>query len=255
LDLRIKNKKALIIGAGKGLGLCLSQKLLDEGAWICGVAKSEKGLAELEKRNTYKRILSYAIDLSQIGTEQKLLHFLHNNDFFPDIIVYCMGNSLEIKKITKIADYWRELYRIMFEIQLVINEECLPEMRKRGWGRIVSTGSVAALEAHGPISYCTFKAMLAAYNRSLGRREAANGIIISTVLPGAFHFPGNIWDECAKTNVTRLNKLLQFQKIGRLGRVDELADFMLFLCSEQASFNAGGIYPVDGGLGSAFFQS
>lgn len=142
---------------------------------------------------------------------------------------------------------------MIFEVPLLVNEEYLPSMRKNKWGRIVFTGSVASLEAQGPVSYCTFKAMLAAYCRSAGRQEAANGVIMSAVLPGAFRFSGNNWDNISHTNSSFIQDFLQnHQRIGRFGNVEELTDFMLFLCSEQASFNAGGIYPVDGGLGTAY---
>jgi NAD(P)-dependent dehydrogenase (short-subunit alcohol dehydrogenase family) len=254
MELDIRNKMALIIGAGRGLGACLSRKLLKEGACVCGVARRREGLEKLRHSAPADRLLLHAVDLLPEGSEEELLSFMQGQGFSPDIIVHCMGEQPTAKG-THSAALWRTQYRAIFEIPLLINEACLPSMRVRGWGRIVLTGSAAALEAQGPISYCTFKAMLAAYCRSAGRQEAISGVIMSAVLPGAFRFPGSTWDRIAQMDPDSVQDFLQHrQKIGRFGTLEELTNFMLFLCSEQASFNAGGIYPVDGALGTAFFQ-
>ncbi|MEG6505551.1 SDR family NAD(P)-dependent oxidoreductase [Nitratidesulfovibrio sp. 1201_IL3209] len=255
MELEIRGRKALIIGAGHGLGACLSRKLIQEGACVCGVARRREGLEDLRHCAPSDRLLLHAVDLLPEGAEDELFTFLQERDFSPDIVVHCMGGRQQSTKDIPTAILWRTLYRALLEIPLLINESCLPAMRARGWGRIVLTGSVAALEAQGPVPYCIFKSMLAAYCRSAGRQEAARGVILSAVLPGAFRFPGSTWDRIAQTDPGSTQEFLQqHQKIGRFGSGEELADFMLFLCSEQASFNAGGIYPVDGGLGTAFFQ-
>jgi NAD(P)-dependent dehydrogenase (short-subunit alcohol dehydrogenase family) len=255
MELNIRDRNALIIGAGHGLGACLSMKLLQEGACVCGVARRWEGLEDLRHYAPTDRLLLYAVDLMPEGAEEGLLSFLQGRAFSPDIVVHCMGGQPQTAKGMHTAALWRTQYRALFEIPLLINEACLPAMRARGWGRIVLTGSTAALEAQGPVPYCTFKAMLAAYCRSAGRQEAASGVIMSAVLPGAFRFPGSTWDRISQADPGSVQDFLQQrQKIERFGTVKELADFMLFLCSEQASFNAGGIYPVDGGLGTAFFQ-
>ena len=172
----------------------------------------------------------------------------------PDILVHCMGGKPDLPAGTPPYKVWRAWYRILFELPFIFDETFLPAMREKGWGRIVHTGSVASLEAQGPTAYCSFKAMQAAYVRAVGRKEAARGVVMSAVLPGAFTAPDNRWERLLHSDPeSAADFVRQRMPIGRLGTAREIASFMLFLCSEQASFNAGGIYTVDGAQGTAFF--
>ena len=154
MELNIKNRKALII-AGHGIGACLCKNLVHEGAVVCGVARSSVGLQELHRSIPAAGLLTYAINLLPEGAEEGLFSFLQEQKFSPDIVVHCMGGQPQPTKET--AALWRSLYRSMFEIPLLINEECLPAMRAQGWGRIIHTGSAAALEAQGSVPYSPSK--------------------------------------------------------------------------------------------------
>lgn len=255
MELNIEGKKALIIGAGHGIGFELANMLLEEQAEVCAVARKAKSLSRLQKKDTKSRLLTFNADLVPEETENVLLHFLKKQTFEPDILVHCMGARPCIPDGAPIHKIWRAWYRMLFELPLIFDEAFLPSMRKKRWGRIIHTGSVAALESQGPVTYCSFQAMRIAYVRSAGRKEAANGIVMSAVLPGAFTALGNRWDRLMSSEPDTAKMFVQQRiPVGRFGTADEIASFMLFLCSEKASFNAGGIYPVDGAQGTAFFQ-
>ena len=127
-------------------------------------------------------------------------------------------------------------------------------MRERQWGRIVNISSISSVENHGPVAYCSAKAALNAYTRSMGRVLAAEGVVLSSVLPGAVFTEGGYWDDALKNRPEHVRKYLEERMaIKRFGRLEEVSELVVFMCSEQASFCIGSIMPVDGGQGRSFF--
>jgi 3-oxoacyl-[acyl-carrier protein] reductase len=132
-------------------------------------------------------------------------------------------------------------------VAVELNRELVPHMQKQKWGRVVHISSVSGTENQGTVPYCSMKAALNAYTRSFGRVVAGDGVCVSAVLPGAVFTSGGYWDhERAQAFVT--NRMA----IGRLGKVEEIAKFVGFLCSDDASFVVGSTFLVDGGQGRAF---
>jgi 3-oxoacyl-[acyl-carrier protein] reductase len=110
------------------------------------------------------------------------------------------------------------------------------------------------MENHGPVTYCAIKAALTAYTRSFGGVVAPNGVVVSTVLPGAVFTEKGYWDLTSKRNPEHVRKYLtERMRIGRFGKTEEIGNFVTYLCSELASFNTGSIIPIDGGQGRGYF--
>jgi 3-oxoacyl-[acyl-carrier protein] reductase len=127
-------------------------------------------------------------------------------------------------------------------------------MRGKKWGRIVHTSSISSVENHGPVPYCAAKAALNAYTRSMGRVVAADGVVMTAILPGAVFTEGGYWDQASKERPEHVEKYLaERMAIHRFGKVDEISNLVAFLCSDYAGFCVGSIIPVDGGQGRGFF--
>ena len=110
------------------------------------------------------------------------------------------------------------------------------------------------MENQGPVTYCSVKAALTAYTRSLGGVVAPNGVVVSAVLPGAVFTEQGYWDIASKNNPKHVENFLRDrQRIGRFGKTEEIGNYVTFLCSELASFNTGSIVPIDGGQGRGYF--
>ena len=105
MELNIKNRKALIIGAGHGIGACLCKNLVHEGAVVCGVARSSVGLQELHRSIPAAGLLTYAINLLPEGAEEGLFSFLQEQKFSPDIVVHCMGGQPQPTKETVVISH------------------------------------------------------------------------------------------------------------------------------------------------------
>ena len=136
----------------------------------------------------------------------------------------------------------------------MLNGMLIPNMRQDNWGRVVHISSISSMENHGPVTYCSMKAALTAYTRSLGGVVAPDGVVVSAVLPGAVYTEGGYWDITSKQNPEHVEKFLgERQRIGRFGETEEIGNYVTFLCSEHASFNTGSIVPIDGGQGRGYF--
>ncbi|MDC3335865.1 SDR family oxidoreductase [Opitutales bacterium] len=257
MKLGIKNKKALVTGGGRGIGRSIAEALAKEGARVAIVARTKADLENsLEAMGGSKcGHFGLAVDLMDNGSVDHLIQSSQKvgfNEF--DIVVHNVGGTLGINDpFCSISD-WRNLYRFNFEIAVEINRLLVPKMQRNNWGRVVHISSISSMENHGPVTYCSMKAALTAYTRSIGGVVAPDGVVISAVLPGAVFTEGGYWDDTCKNRPDHVKKYLtERQRIGRFGTTNEIADYVTFLCSEKASFCTGSIVPIDGGQGRGYF--
>ena len=112
------------------------------------------------------------------------------------------------------------------------------------------------MEQQGSPQYCSAKASVNAYVRSVGRYVAKHGIIITSVMPGAIFTEGGYWDMKKSKNFKKYKKYIKERMaIGRIGKVEEISNFVIFLCSEKSSFAVGSSFLVDGGQGRGFYPN
>lgn len=257
MNLNLKEKRILVTGASRGLGRDMVVSLAAEGARVAFAARSREDINSLimEIDAQKNRHYGLVLDLEPEQAPRILIDRLRENGFEElDAIVHNLGGTMNINDpMCPISD-WRRVWRLNIEIAIELNVHFLPMMKKRKWGRIVHISSISSMENHGPIPYCSVKAALNAYTRSLGRYVAADGIIVSAVLPGAVWTEGGYWDIAEHERPEHVNKYVKERMaIGRLGQPKEISGLVTFLCSDLASFCVGSIIPVDGGQGRSFF--
>lgn len=256
MDLGIKGKRALVTGAGRGIGRAVATALAREGAHVAVVARTAPDIESLlrELRGHGGTHHGEACDLTPDGAPTAYAKRLQDQFGPIDILVHNVGGTLDVNDPFCPLSDWRRVWRFNMEIALELNEVLLSGMRQRKWGRIVHVASISAAENQGPVPYCTAKAALTAYTRSMGRVLAPDGIAMSAVLPGAIFTEGGYWDKASKERPDHVRKYLaERMAIGRFGTLDEIRDAVCFLCSQNASFCVGTILPVDGGQGRTFF--
>lgn len=197
-----------------------------------------------------------SMDLTEEGAPKRLVEIL-TEDFGPlDIVVHNLGGTLNISDPFCSVEDWRRIWRFNLEVAVELNLHLIPPMRERKWGRVVFISSIASVENQGPVPYCSIKAALTAYARSIGRVLAPEGVVVSAVLPGAVLTKGGHWDISSRERPEHVKKYLEDRMaIRRFGTPDEIGNAVAFLCSEKASFFTGSIVPIDGGQGRGFFSS
>lgn len=257
MDLGIRNKRALITGAGRGLGRAIAESLAAEGVKVVATSRTASDLEELIKAIDGKEAghLGVPLDIMPDGAPAELLRLAREGGFLSfDIVVHNVGGTLDIKDPFCSIEDWRRVYRFNFEVAVELNAMLVPAMQQRKWGRVVHISSIAGMENQGPVTYCSMKAALTAYTRSFGGVVAPDGVVVSAILPGAVFTEGGYWDKTSKENPEHVRKYLtERQRIGRFGRPEEIGNYVAYLCSDLASFNTGSIVPIDGGQGRGYF--
>lgn len=256
MDFGITDKRALITGAGRGLGQSIAENLAKEGVKVAVVSRTKSDLHKLVERIGGENAGHYAIDCDLVkeGAPSKIIAKLSDEFGEIDILVNNLGGDLNIKDPYCSLSDWRKLWRLNMEVTVEMNNCVIPTMKRNHWGRIVNISSIASLENQGTVPYCAIKAALTSYSRSMGRVVAPDGIIMTSVLPGAVFTEGGYWDKTSVSNPEHVRKYLdERMAIKRFGTLDEIGTVVTFLCSQRASFCVGSMVPVDGGQGRCFF--
>ena len=217
MDLGIKGKRALVTGGARGLGKSIAINLAKEGAKVCVISRTEEDLletlAELGGEDQGHLALSY--DLIPEGAPEQAVKEMQEGFGNPDIVINNLGGTLDIKDPFCSIEDWRRVWRFNLEVTIELNNLLIPHMKDQGWGRIVNVSSISSLENQGPVTYCSIKAALTAYSRSMGRVLAPDGVVMTSILPGAVFTDGGYWDYTSKNNPEHVKKYLEERTLRR----------------------------------------
>lgn len=143
------------------------------------------------------------------------------------------------------SDRWRAVLDANLDGAFHVTRRVVPGMVRERWGRIVSVSSVSGLMGSaGQANYAAAKAGLVGLTRSLARELGSRQITANVVAPGPI-----ATEMLAAAGETRADELAALVPVGRLGRPEEVAAAVTYLCSDAAAYVTGAILPVDGGLG------
>ncbi|MFX4263231.1 SDR family NAD(P)-dependent oxidoreductase [Pelotomaculum propionicicum] len=249
MDLGIRGKNVLIVGASKGIGKSIALGFAQEGARVATIARSEDLLDELDKelKQQYATDHAYYVaDVMESDANQLARRLIEERDDF-DIVVHNVGGSLVSRNALGTLEEWQHAWKFNAGIAIDMNNILIPPMIDKGWGRVIHISSISAVMLRGNPLYASAKAFLNAYVTTVGRAIASSGVVMSAVMPGAVAFPGSYWDQYTVTNPARCEDFLRHhQAVNRFGTTKEIADVVLFMASEQASFMQGALVPADG---------
>lgn len=249
MELGLKGKRVLIIGASKGIGKAIAEGFSDESCEIVAVARSEELLKEVKKECEGKGALSFAYevcDIMQCDTRAFAQYLLDIYGLF-DIVVHNVGGSLISRNHLGGAEDWNYALKFNAVAAIDMNSVLIPPMIDRGYGRVIHISSISAIMLRGNPLYASAKAFLNAYVTTVGRQLAPTGVLLCSVMPGAVAFPGSYWDKFAREGHPRVDDFLRHhQAINRFGTPEEIANMVLFLASDKSSFMPATNISVDG---------
>ncbi|GAB4066146.1 SDR family NAD(P)-dependent oxidoreductase [Angustibacter speluncae] len=140
-------------------------------------------------------------------------------------------------------DEWARVFDVNVAGTMRVLRAVLPGMRERGWGRVVNFASMAGKDGNPNLSaYSASKAAVIAMTKAVGKELARSGVVVNAVAPAVFETPMN-----ADTAPEVLERLTSLIPMGRLGRPDEAAALVSWLCSDECSFSTGSVYDLSGG--------
>jgi len=251
MNLNINNKKILITGASRGIGLAIAESFLQEGAKTCLVSRGSNALLENEKKlqDIYGLENSFACkcDCTNIESLNSLKNRVKDKWGSLDIVVVNVGDGRSVSDALPDDEQWQKTWNNNFESALQTARTFLP-MLEKSKGCLLFISSIAGMEAFGaPTDYSTAKTAIIALAKNMARKLAPT-VRINVIAPGNVLFNGSAWDEKIQQDKKRVDKIIKSTvPMNRFATPQEVADSALFLCSDRASFITGVTLAIDGG--------
>jgi len=144
---------------------------------------------------------------------------------------------------------WDRLFEANLSCTYRLVQQVLPEMIRSHEGSIVLVASIVGLEStRAPLPYSAAKAALVNYGKNLAREVGPFNVRVNCVAPGNILFPGGSWErQLAERKDEVLREIDSEVPLQRFGRVEEVADLIVFLSSDRAAFITGSCVVADGG--------
>ncbi|HET6266740.1 MAG TPA: glucose 1-dehydrogenase [Acidobacteriota bacterium] len=241
-------KNVVVTGATSGIGKSTAQGFVSAGARVAAVARRKNELEQLSSLFAHGRMLSIPADLTSPEQRKNCVAQILEKLGNVDILVHAAGiiASGTIENTAQ-AD-WDRMMNINLTSVFDLTQQLLPTLIQRK-GNIVCVSSVAGLRSFpGVLAYSVSKAALDQFTRCVALELAPKGVRINAVNPGVvvtgLHRNGGMNEEQYQAFLERSKTT---HPLGRVGTSEEIADLILFLASDRASWITGGTYSIDGG--------
>jgi 3-oxoacyl-[acyl-carrier protein] reductase len=237
MDLGLTGRTAVVTGASRGIGAAAASMLEREGAAVLAVSRSE------------------GIDVIDLNAAESILERLAGRA--PDILVNNAGTSFAKGLDELTEEDWQGQWELHVMASMRLMRAFAPAMAERGWGRIVNvTSSAGKRPSLTNAAYSVSKAAQSSLSRVFADTYAPQGVLVNSVAPGPvasslWMDPGGLADQTAETRGLSREESIKVQEgkvpLGRFATEEEIANVVVFLCSERASTVTGAAWSVDGG--------
>lgn len=257
MDLGIKGKIALVLGAGGGLGGAIAKTLAREGVRVAVGNRSPEGAERTVAaiRATGGEAVPIIWDLADLSQIEPRVGEVEATLGHIDILVNNTGGPKPSLVAGQEAGQWRDGFQSMVLSVIMLTDRVLPGMRERKWGRIItstSSGVVAPIPNLGLSN--TLRSSLVGWSKTLAREVGRDRITSNVILPGRIATPRIAFlDEQKARREHRSVEEVSAEShatipVGRYGDPEEYGATAAFLASAQAAYITGSVIRVDGGL-------
>lgn len=235
----LSGKVALVTGSSQGIGYAVAECLTGQGAKVfvhgSNEEKCKKAAAEIGA-------VPVTVDLSDPGAAEKL--YAKTGDV--DILI--LNASVQFKKP------WDKITGEEFDKQVAVNFKCSLEamqvyseaMKKKGFGRIITVGSVQQYKPHSEMAvYAATKCAQMSLVKNIAKQLAPYGVTVNNISPGVIATPRN---EAALADPVYSKKVLDSIPLGYAGEAMDIAGAALLLCSDEGRYITGADIVIDGGM-------
>ena len=243
--MKFKDKVALITGAYQGLGKGIAKKLGEQGCKLILVDIDERVKdTEKEFNNAGIDAISVIGDVSEESTANSAVEKGVSKYNKIDILVNNAGIGGINQQLWDLpVDELDRVYAINLRGVFIFCKSVIPLMIKNKYGRIVNIASIAGKEGNpNAVPYSATKSAVIGLTKSLGKELAKTEIRVNCVTPAVVKT--SILDEYTEEHI---NYMLEKIPIGRTGKIEEVANMVAWIASEECSFSTGAVFDISGG--------
>jgi 3-oxoacyl-[acyl-carrier protein] reductase len=253
----LKGRVAIVTGSSSGLGKAIALGLAQEGALLTICARTEDRLKEAAKEiesSVGAEALALRIDLTNRDDLRRLVKETESRFGRIDILVNNTGGPPSAPFLKISEKDWRQATDSLLMSVVLLCLEVIPYMQKRHWGRIINMTSIAAKQpAEDLVLSNSLRAGILALSKTLSNELARENILVNSICPG-YTLTSRIEElaraQSLKTGAPYEQVVHGWEKdipLGRMAQPREIADLVVFLASERASYITGAAIQVDGG--------
>jgi 3-oxoacyl-[acyl-carrier protein] reductase len=253
VDLKLKDRVVLIAGSTRGIGKATACAFLAEGCRVVITGRDEDSLAqakqELTERFDPQHVMACAGDLTQLSVIRPTLAEIDQRWGQLDCLVANIGTGRGTPGWNLTEEDWQTLFEANLWGTVRLVTAAMSKMIVRQQGSIVLVSSIVGLESTpAPLPYSAAKAALLNMGKNLARQAGPFQVRVNCVAPGNVLFPGGSWERHLAARKTEVEQYIATEvPLRRFGRPEEIADAIVFLCSERAAFITGACIVADGG--------
>jgi len=239
----LAGRTALVTGAGRGIGLAITQRLLADGASVVMVDRDAAAVEGAAKRlgAGARAIVADVTRTADVNAAVTAAHDWHGR---LDIVVNnagITGRSFPTWELTD--DDWHQVLAVDLTSVFLVCRAAVKLMRERRRGRIINIASIAGKEGNATlVPYSTAKAGVIGLTKALAKEVATEGILVNAVAPAVIGT-----DMLQQMEQSTVDMLIAKIPMGRVGKPEEVAALVAWLASDECSFSTGAVYDLSGG--------
>lgn len=240
------SRVALVTGAGRGIGAAIATRLHRLGMRVALLDRDGDAVAALARELAPDNgtALHLAVDVSDVEALETAVRRVADTWHSPDVLVNNAAHTIAGSVWEIGLDEWDGVLATNLRSVFVLTRLCTPEMRRRGWGRVVNLSSLAGQQG-GTLAgahYSAAKAGVVVLTKVFARELAAQGVTVNAVAPAAVQTPA-----VDDLGIAAVSDAVRSIPVGRLGRPAEVAGLVAYLVGEEGGYVTGATFDINGG--------
>src|SRR5260370_2521891 len=246
--MRFRDKVVIVTGSGSGIGRAMAIRFAVEGAKVAVVDqmddRAQSVVAEIHESGA--TALAVQADVSAGSDAQSIAATVANELGPVDVLVNnaAIGEGDDVMRMEE--PVWERDVDVVLKSVFLCSKAVLPSMIQRGGGAIINIASVNGIIALGNEAYSAAKAGVISLTQGIAVRYGVHGVRCNAVAPGTIRTPS--WDKRVDRDPLVFQRLVKWYPLGRIGEPTDVANAVMFLASDEASWITGSVLYVDGGV-------